>query len=212
MLDFPLAAVGVFLLAPFLVAIGVLIKLTSEGPILYNAERIGRGGESFEMLKFRTMVPDADKVGPCATPEGDPRVTSIGQFLRKYKLDELPQLFNVLKGEMSLVGPRPEAEFFFEHYSDEEKETVLSVRPGMTDLASLSYFDEDAILSGSEDPVQTYLDEIRDDKVHIQMEYVDNQSLLLDLKIILATIGRIVGLDPDLFVGDELDTAMEMKA
>lgn len=144
------------------------------------------------MLKFRSMDVDADKVGALITPDGDPRVTRVGVFLRKFKFDELPQLINVVKGEMSLVGPRPEAALYFDYYTPYEKQEILSVRPGMTDYGSLRFHNEGRLLAGSADPIKTYLEQIRDKKVRAQLDYIRDQSLLLDIKIILLTIGAVV--------------------
>jgi lipopolysaccharide/colanic/teichoic acid biosynthesis glycosyltransferase len=185
------ASAGLLLLAPLLGLIALLIKCDSRGPVLYKGLRLGRNGAPFHMLKFRTMIPDAEARGPLATPDGDVRVTRVGRLLRRYKLDELPQLINVLRGEMSLVGPRPEAPLYFDYYTEEEKGIVLSVRPGMTDYGSLRFHDEGKLLAGSPDPVRTYLETIRDEKVKAQVRYIREQSLLVDVKLIVATIGTI---------------------
>jgi len=190
--DLVFSLIGVLLLSPMFVLAAILIKLDSPGPVLYRGTRVGRGGKPFKMLKFRTMVADAEKVGALATPEGDPRVTRVGRFLRKYKLDELPQLFNVLKGEMSLVGPRPEAALYFEYYTPEERSVILSVRPGITDYGSLYYHDEGKLLTGTDDPVRAYVERVREHKVKLQMKYIQERSLLLDMKIILRTIMTIL--------------------
>lgn len=192
LLDVTCAVMGLLFLVPLFIIIGVLIKLDSKGPVFYRAVRVGRYGEPFEMLKFRSMHADADKLGALITPDGDPRVTRVGAFLRKFKLDELPQLMNVVRGEMSLVGPRPEAAFYFAYYSPSEKQDILSVRPGMTDYGSLRFHDEGKLLAGSADPVKTYVEQIRAIKVRAQLDYIRDQSLLLDIKIILLTIGTVV--------------------
>lgn len=191
LLDVCGAAAGLLCLLPLFLLISIWIKIDSKGPVFYRAIRLGRYGKPFQMFKFRSMRPDADKVGALITPDGDPRVTRVGGFLRKFKLDELPQLINVLKGEMSLVGPRPEAALYFDYYSPDEKRAVLSVRPGMTDYGSLRFHDEGRLLAGSADPIQTYLDLIREPKVRAQLEYIRDQSLLLDIKIIFRTIGVV---------------------
>jgi lipopolysaccharide/colanic/teichoic acid biosynthesis glycosyltransferase len=190
--DFTCSLIGLLALSPLLLIIAAAIKLTSRGPVFYRGERIGLHGRPFGIFKFRTMGTDADRIGPVATPDGDPRVTRVGAVLRKYKLDELAQLINVLIGDMSLVGPRPEAALYFEYYTAEEKQTILSVRPGMTDYGSLYYHDEGKLLAGSDDPVRTYIEKIKDDKVRLQMRYIREQSFWVDLKIILATIATII--------------------
>lgn len=186
------AAAGLLLLAPLLFLVALLIKLDSRGPVLYQGVRLGRNGRPFGMLKFRTMSPDAEVKGLLVTPDGDSRVTMIGRMLRQYKFDELPQLVNVLRGEMSLVGPRPEAPFYFQFYTPEEKEQVLSVRPGMTDYGSLQFHDEGMLLAGAADPVKAYVECIRADKVREQLRYIREQSLFVDIKIIFMTIATIM--------------------
>jgi lipopolysaccharide/colanic/teichoic acid biosynthesis glycosyltransferase len=192
LLDVTCSVVGLLFLFPIFIIIGILVKLDSKGPVFYRAERVGRYGERFRMLKFRSMNVDADKVGALITPDGDPRVTRVGILLRKFKFDELPQLINVVKGEMSLVGPRPEAALYFDYYTPCEKQEILSVRPGMTDYGSLRFYDEGRLLAGSADPIKTYLEQIRDKKVRAQLDYIRDQSLLLDIKIIFWTIGAVV--------------------
>jgi lipopolysaccharide/colanic/teichoic acid biosynthesis glycosyltransferase len=191
-LDVAVSAAGVAALSPLLVTTAALIKLDSPGPVFYRGLRLGRGGQPFHMLKFRTMVVDAERRGGLATPEGDPRVTRVGSVLRKYKLDELPQLINVLKGDMSLVGPRPEAPLYFDYYPPGDKEIILSVRPGITDYGSLHYHDEGKLLTGADDPVIAYIERVMHDKIKLQKQYIAERSLLVDCKIILATIGRII--------------------
>jgi lipopolysaccharide/colanic/teichoic acid biosynthesis glycosyltransferase len=144
------------------------------------------------MIKFRTLRADEACDGAPITPDGDPRITRVGRFLRKYKLDELPQLLNVLKGEMSLVGPRPEASFYFQYYDEDEKRIIQSVRPGMTDYGSLCFHDEGKLLAGAADPLRVYLDQIRSHKVREQLRYVREQSLWTDLRIIFRTIAIIL--------------------
>jgi lipopolysaccharide/colanic/teichoic acid biosynthesis glycosyltransferase len=189
--DFLVSLFGLIIFSPLFLIIAILIKLDSEGPVFYQGERIGKDGKPFRIFKFRTMVKDAEKMGGPSTSADDPRLTKIGKFLRKYKLDELPQLINVLKGEMSLVGPRPEVKMYVDMLKPEEREIILSVKPGMTDLASLWDFHEEEVLKGSKDPEKTYLEKIRPKKVQLQIEYVKNRSFLLDLKIILKTILKL---------------------
>ena len=185
--DILLSALGLILLAPLLALLAMAIKKSSSGPVLYRGIRVGRGGKLFRMLKFRTMVTNAEALGGSCTSDDDPRITSIGHRLRKYKLDELPQLFNVLRGEMSFVGPRPEVQQYVAMFSEEEKQ-ILRVRPGITDLATLWDSDEGALLAGSSDPERTYLETIRPEKIRLQLEYVRQRSLLLDFRIVCSTV------------------------
>jgi len=189
--DFLASLIGVIILSPILLIISLAIKLGSPGPILYHSLRIGKSKNPFKVYKFRTLVINADKIGGPSTSDDDPRLTKIGKFLRKYKLDELPQLFNVIKGEMSLVGPRPEVPEYAKLYKDEEQ-IVFSVKPGITDLASLWNDDEGAILKGSSEPEKTYLEKIRPEKVRLQIKYVKEKSFIGDLKIIFKTLKKIL--------------------
>jgi len=189
--DIAFSFLGLVLLFPVFIIIGLMVKLDSKGPVFYKGVRIGRHGKPFRIYKFRTMVPNADKIGGPSTAADDPRLTRIGKILKKYQLDELPQLINVLKGEMSLVGPRPEVPQYIDLLSEEEKKKILSVRPGMTDYASLWNFHEGEILKGSKDPEKTYLEKIRPKKIELQLKYIKEQSLLLDIKLILKTILKI---------------------
>jgi len=178
--------------APLFLLIALLIKKEDRGPVFYRGIRIGRGGKPFKMFKFRTMVPNADKLGGPSTSADDPRLTKIGKFLKKYKLDEIPQLINVLKGEMSIVGPRPEVPFYVNMMTDEEREKILSVKPGITDLASLWDIHEEEVLKGSPDPEETYMEKIRPEKLRLQLKYVNEHSFFVDLKIILKTLAKIL--------------------
>jgi len=189
--DFLVSFFGLIIFSPLFLIISILIKLDSEGPVFYRGVRVGQFGKPFKIFKFRTMVKDAEKLGGPSTPSDDPRLTKIGKILRKYKLDELPQLINVLKGEMSLVGPRPEVKVYVDMLKPEEREKILSVKPGMTDLASLWDFHEEEILKGSADPEKAYMEKIRPKKIQLQLEYVKNRSLFLDLKIIFKTILKL---------------------
>lgn len=188
--DFVLATIGIFVLAPVLAFIAVAIKLTSKGPVFYRGERVGRGGRLFRIFKYRTMVVDAEKLGGSSTPEDDPRITRVGGFLRRYKLDELPQLFNVWSGEMSFVGPRPQVAWAVEKYSPEER-LLLTVRPGITDPASLRFPNEGEILKGAADPDKAYWELIHPEKMRLSLDYVRNSSLALDVRLILQTIRAI---------------------
>jgi len=182
---------GLIIISPFLLIFALLIKITSPGPIFYRGKRIGRFGKPFRIFKFRTMVENADKMGGHSTASDDPRLTKIGKFLKKYQIDETPQLINVLKGEMSFVGPRPEVKEYVDMMTEEEKKTILSVPQGMTDLASLWDFHEGEVLKGSFDPEKTYIEKIRPEKIRLQMEYVKNHSFLIDFKLIIKTILKI---------------------
>src|SRR5436853_840959 len=191
--DVVASLVALILLAPLLLVIALAIKITAAGPILYGGERAGRFGRPFRMWKFRSMVVGADRRGPASTAVDDVRVTPVGALMRKYKLDELPQLFNVLRGEMSLVGPRPQVVWAVARYSDAERE-VLSVRPGITDLASLSFANEGEILKGSVDPDRTYFERIHPEKMRLALEYVRTRTMLLDLRILGATLAAAFGI------------------
>ena len=188
--DFALSAVALAILSPVVAAIAIGVKAGSRGPVLYRGTRVGLNGKPFQMLKFRTMVVDADKIGGSSTPEDDPRVTPIGKKIRKYKLDELPQLWNVLKGDMSFVGPRPQVQWAVDLYTPEER-TILSVRPGITDEASLKFSNEAEILKGSTDPDKDYIEKIHPEKMRLSLEYVRNRSFPGDLSIIARTAGAI---------------------
>lgn len=185
---------GLIVLLPFFVLIALWIKLDSKGPVFYLQERVGRYGETFKIYKFRTMVKNADKIGGAITIGDDPRITKVGRFLRKYKIDELPQLINVLKGEMSLVGPRPEVIKYVNLYTSEQKE-VLNLMPGITDPASIKYRNENILLAASRDtyeasydPEQVYIQEIMPDKIRINLEYASRATIFTDFKVIVKTI------------------------
>jgi len=187
--DIIVSLVGLIITSPLLAAIAIAIKRDSPGPVFYRGERIGRAGRPFRIYKFRTMVVNADKLGGPSTAADDPRLTKLAGLLKKYQLDELPQLINVLKGEMSLVGPRPEVPFYVKMFTKEE-EAILTVRPGMTDYASLWDFHEGEILKGSTDPEKTYMEKIRPEKIRLQLKYVREHPFWVDLKIILKTLRR----------------------
>jgi len=189
--DLLLSLPSLIILSPFLVTAGFFVKLNSPGPVFYRGLRAGRFGKTFRIFKFRSMVQNADKLGSASTPEDDFRVTRIGRVLRRYKLDELPQLLNVIKGEMSLVGPRPQVLWAAERYTAEEK-SVLSVRPGITDYASLKFRNEGEILAGSTDPDKDYFEKIHPEKMRLSLEYVHNQSVWLDCKIIVQTLTTVL--------------------
>ncbi len=189
--DFLLTLLGLMLMWPALLAFGLLIKAEDNGSVFYRGLRVGLGGRPFRILKFRTMCPDAERSGVMSTANDDPRITRIGSVLRRYKLDELPQLWNVLCGEMSLVGPRPEVQRFVDLYTEEEK-AILTVRPGLTDWASLWNIDEGAILQGSSDPDRAYCELIRPKKIRLQLAYVHQAGFWTDFGILLQTIGAVL--------------------
>lgn len=183
---------GVIILSPVLLVLALWIHFDSKGPIFFRQERVGRYGVPFRIFKFRTMVVDAEKQGKQITVGDDKRVTRSGEVLRHYKLDELPQLFNVLLGDMSLVGPRPEVPRYIAEYTEEERQEVLSVRPGITDSASIEFRSENEILGQAEDPEQAYIKEILPIKIKYYREYVQNHSILGDFMIILKTFKAIM--------------------
>ncbi len=172
---------------PLAAVIAVLIVVDSKGPVFYRQVRVGRNNKDFRLLKFRTMRTGADKSGLLTVGNDDNRITGVGKFLRKYKIDEFPQFVNILVGDMSIVGPRPEVRKYVDMYSERQMR-VLSVRPGLTDYASIKYVDENALLSASDDPESTYVNKIMPDKLELNLKYIDNLSILEDVKIIFQTI------------------------
>jgi lipopolysaccharide/colanic/teichoic acid biosynthesis glycosyltransferase len=191
--DFSASLVGLILLAPVFAVIALAIRLESPGPAFFRQERVGYRGLPFLIIKFRTMRRSAPAEGPQITVGADPRITRVGRLLRKSKLDELPQLINVLKGEMSLVGPRPEVPAFMERYPPQQKAVILSVRPGITDFAAIEFSDEADILARASDPESAYVDEVMPRKFALYKRYVDERSLWLDMKLIGRTLAKIVG-------------------
>lgn len=189
--DFVSSLVGLMLASPVLLVIAILIKKEDGGPVFYRGVRVGKFGKPFRIFKFRTMVVNAEKLGGPSTADDDPRISKVGKSIRKFKLDELPQLINVLKGEMSIVGPRPEVQMYVDMFTEEER-AILSVRPGITDWASIWNPDEGAILAGSPDAEKTYMEKIRPEKIRLQLKYVRERSFWNDLKIIAQTIIAIV--------------------
>lgn len=189
--DIIFSFLGLIITAPLLGLLAILIKINSKGSVFFRGTRVGKHGKPFKMFKFRTMVTGAEKLGGPSTAKDDPRLTKIGKFLKKFQLDELPQLISVLRGEMSFVGPRPEVPIYVKMMTEEEKRIILSVRPGMTDLASLWNFHEGEVLKGSSDPEKTYMEKIRPEKLRLQIECVKKQSFWLDLKIIFKTLLKI---------------------
>jgi lipopolysaccharide/colanic/teichoic acid biosynthesis glycosyltransferase len=182
---------GLLLLLPLFVVLAIVLRWESPGPTFYRGLRAGRYGKAFRIFKFRTMVVNADKIGGPSSSADDPRITRAGDFLRRYKLDELPQLINVLTGEMSLVGPRPEVLQEVLLYTEEEKR-LLEVRPGITDWASIRFRNEGEILRGSADPHAAYREKIRPEKIRLGLEYVDRRSFLTDCQIIASTLKAIL--------------------
>lgn len=189
--DFIVALLALFILLPFFLVVAVLIKADSKGAVFFRQTRVGKGGKLFKIYKFRTMEQVQPEGGLKITVGGDSRITKIGRALRKSKLDELPQLINIIKGEMSFVGPRPEVPEYVEHYSQQDKDIVLSVRPGITDLASIEFRDENDILAGEDEPEKAYIEKILPEKLKYCRFYVDNQSFFGDIAIILRTIKAV---------------------
>ena len=176
---------------PFMLIIGMAIAINSRGGIIYKQQRVGQNDRDFVLYKFRTMLPNSDKDSLLTVSNRDVRITKIGYFLRKYKLDELPQLFNIIKGDMSVVGPRPEVRKYVSLYSDEEKK-VFTVRPGLTDYASLAYINENEILAATAEPEQTYIQKVMPEKLQLNLKYIENQSFTEDIKLIFKTLAFIV--------------------
>jgi lipopolysaccharide/colanic/teichoic acid biosynthesis glycosyltransferase len=189
--DFVVALMALVIVSPVLMTLALIIKRGSEGPVFYRGVRIGRYGVPFRIFKFRTMVINAEKLGGSATAEDDPRITPIGRFIRRNKLDEFPQFMNVLVGDMSLVGPRPEVKKYVDMYTNEEK-AILDLRPGITDWASIWNANEAAVLEGSTDPEKTYEELIRPTKLALQLFYARNQSLTADVKILFHTLCKLL--------------------
>jgi lipopolysaccharide/colanic/teichoic acid biosynthesis glycosyltransferase len=188
--DLAAAITGLILLSPLLLIISLLVKLDSPGPIFYRSLRVGRYEQPFRLFKFRTMVVGAERRGPSITTAGDSRITTVGKSLRRTKADELPQLINVLKGEMSLVGPRPEDPRYVAKYTPEQRR-VLSLRPGITSAASLRYRREEQLLAGP-DWEQCYIEQIMTDKLSVELEYMDRRNFWTDLRLILLTFAVLV--------------------
>jgi len=190
--DILVSLIAFILLSPIFLIIAIIIKLTSLGPVFYKGKRVGKGGEIFLMHKFRSMIADADKIGSDLTKYGDNRITGIGKFLRKTKIDELPNLIDVLKGDMSIVGPRPESPSYTQYY-DERQKKALHVRPGITGLAQLQNRREELKLKDQADPDAYYIHELMPKKLEIDLYYVENRNFLMDIKIILKTVFHIEG-------------------
>ena len=191
LLDIMLSLLGLLFLLPIFLILAVWIKFDSQGSIFFRQIRVGKDGKDFRIYKFRTMIVNAEKMGIITIGERDPRITNSGYFLRKYKLDELPQLINVLKGEMSFVGPRPEVRKYVKMYNQEQLK-ILTVKPGITDYASIEYINEDEILGKSLDPEKTYIEGIMPQKIKYNMKYINNKTMIEYFKIIFLTIIKII--------------------
>ena len=191
MFDIVFSILGIILVLPLLIIVSILIKLTSDGPIIFKQKRIGQYGKKFDIYKFRTMIKNSESKGAKITIGKDPRITNIGFILRKYKIDELPQLFNILKGEMSFVGPRPEVEKYVEIYK-KEYENILKIKPGITDLASIKYSNENDILANKENPENYYINNIMKEKINLNNKYLEKIGIKNDVKIIFKTIVKCV--------------------
>ena len=187
--DLIVSGLGIIVLSPALGVVAVLIKLDSSGPVFFRQDRMGFGLSTFSIYKFRTMVADAPQRGKALTASGDTRITRIGRILRKTKIDEIPQLINVLRGEMTLVGPRPEVPKYV-HLFREDYEEILTIRPGITDLASLKYRNESELLARAADPESEYIERVLPDKIALAKEYVRRSSLPFDISLILKTVAR----------------------
>ena len=185
------AGLGLLFLFPVFIVIAVLIKIEDGGSVFFRQERVGQNWKTFRIYKFRTMVENAEKLGAQVTTGDDPRITRIGRFLRKYKLDELPQLINVVKGEMSLVGPRPEVPRYAKLFKQDYDE-ILKVKPGITDFASIEYKDENELLRGVSDPEKVYVNKILPEKIRYYKKYIEKISFLTDFALIIRTLWRIV--------------------
>lgn len=194
--DLVAASLGLLALSPLFLVVAVAIAASSPGPVFFRQERIGLHGVPFRIVKFRTMRVDAEAVGGQLTVEGDPRITRVGRWLRASKLDELPQLINVVRGEMALVGPRPEVPRYVALYDDTQRR-VLDVRPGITDPASIRYRDENAVLAQADDPEAAYVDVVMPHKLELNLAYLERRTLASDIGVILATFARLVRDDDD---------------
>ncbi len=189
--DITAAALALLVLSPVLFILAIAVAMGSPGGAFFRQVRVGKGAREFQLLKFRTMRPGSEAGGQITVGERDPRITGIGHILRRTKLDELPQLINVLKGDMGVVGPRPEVPRYVALYSTEQRK-VLSVRPGLTSLASIEYINENELLGRSSDPERTYTEEVMPAKLALDLKYVQEMSLLLDLRIVLRTMARLL--------------------
>lgn len=188
--DCAASTLGIILLGPLCLGLALAIRLTSRGPAIFGHERVGRAGKSFRTWKFRSMIEGAERMGPVVTASGDPRITLVGRFMRKWKLDELPQLWNVLRGDMSLVGPRPEVSLYVAGYTQEQRK-VLSVRPGITDPASIAFRNEEELIASASDREHYYENVILPAKLQLSLNYVTHLSLKTDILLILQTLSVV---------------------
>lgn len=189
--DIAASGLGLIALSPLFAVLAIWIKTDSKGPVFYRQVRVGKANKDFSLFKFRSMRPDSDKLGLITVGGHDPRVTRSGYYIRKYKLDEFPQLINVFKGDMSLVGPRPEVRKYVDMYTPEQMR-VLDVRPGITSLASIRYRNENEILAATDDPDKAYIEQVMPDKLAIDLEYVGKANLWTDIKLIFSTFREII--------------------
>lgn len=189
--DIVASGLGILILSPLLFFVAIWIKLDSKGPVFYRQIRVGKNNKDFKIYKFRSMKVDSDKKGYITVGGKDPRITRSGYYIRKFKLDEFPQLINVFVGDMSLVGPRPEVRKYVNMYTPEQMH-VLDVRPGITDIASIKYRNENELLEGVDNPEKYYIEVIMPDKLKLNLEYVANQSFINDIKLIFATFKEII--------------------
>lgn len=192
--DIVASLIGLIIVSPFFILIAIAIVIESKGGVFYKQVRVGKNNLDFKLFKFRTMRPNSEKLGLLTVGGRDPRVTIVGYYLRKYKLDELPQLLNVILGDMSLVGPRPEVRKYVDLYNQEQKK-VLMVKPGITDYASILYSKENELLATAENPEALYINEIMPHKLKLNMQYINNPGIITDLKIIFKTIIKIAGIN-----------------
>lgn len=189
--DIVVSFIGLLIFLPIFLIVAIIIKLDSKGPIFFRQVRVGKNGKEFKIIKFRTMVVDAEEKGMQITVDGDSRITKPGNFLRKSKIDELPQLINVLIGDMSFVGPRPEVPKYIAMYNKNQR-SILKVRPGITDIASIEYRDENSILAQSKNPEKAYINEIMPRKIELNFKYIENMSVIYDIKLIIETIFKVI--------------------
>ncbi len=190
-MDIFFSLIGLILLFPLFLIIGIIIAIDSKGGVFYKQTRVGKDGKDFKVFKFRSMAVGSDKKGLLTVGGNDSRITKPGYFIRKYKIDELPQLINVFIGDMSLVGPRPEVRKYVDLYN-EEQQKVLSVQPGITDYASIAYINENEVLGDSENPEKTYIEEVMPNKLKLNLKYIEEKSVITDIKIIFKTIAKII--------------------
>lgn len=182
--------IGIIILSPVFLIVAIFIKLNSKGPVIYRQKRVGKKGVEFSLFKLRSMYVDADKRGLLTVGGRDSRITPVGYFIRKYKLDELPQLWNVLKGDMSIVGPRPEVKKYVDLYTEEQKK-ILDVRPGITDMASITYRNENEILASKDDPEKFYIENILGKKIELNYMFIKEPTVVNYFKIIFFTLGKV---------------------